>query len=87
MLPARYWLSWNGTRSRQATFVRLTAIAFNAITLVVGMLFGVWCLIVVAVFYGFVLALAVLAPEPGSAVPASPAPGEVSSISPNERPA
>jgi len=87
LLPARFWLSWYPGPARDAVFVRFTALAFNIVTLVVGVLFGAWCLLLVGIFYGFVVALALVSPEPGSPLPAAREPGDLSAVAPKQRPA
>jgi len=87
LLPARFWRSWPAGPLRRGAFVRLTALVFNVVTLVVAALFGAWSFILVGVFYGFVAALALIEPEPDAPAPATDQARPVPAITPKQRPA
>jgi ABC-type transport system involved in cytochrome c biogenesis permease subunit len=82
LLPARYWLSSEAGRVQSGTFVRLMALAFNLVTLVVSLLYGPWSFVLVGIFYGLVLALVLAGPGSPSGMPAPGAPGEISIAAP-----
>jgi ABC-type transport system involved in cytochrome c biogenesis permease subunit len=72
LLPTRYWASLQGPAdAARARSVRLAALAFNAVGLLVGYLAGAWCFVVVGLFIAFGLTLSQFATPAPAATPAA----------------